>query len=221
MSPTASIVKTLLAGTFAFVAAAQAAVLLSDDFESDHPATVTNVGSLSNWTISNGTVDYLKNYPGISCFGGSNGCLDMDGSSNDAGRITSSATFLIQPDVTYRLSARISGNQRSGDDAVNFGILDMDDGGATWLAVGTAAVAAGQSFGEYTLEFSHTNAAFNARIYFEGTGGDNVGLILDNVLLASLDDGTPGTGVSAPAPLLLAGAGLLAAGLVGRRRRRA
>lgn len=220
MSPFKLTIATLLAASLAFATAAHAAILLSDNFENDHPATVTNVGSLTNWTISNGTVDYLKNYPGISCFGGSNGCLDMDGSTNDAGRITSSATFLIQSNVWYTLTAQVSGSQRSGLDSLALGVLDEDDGGAVWMAAATGNIAAATSFNPVELKFMNLGAPFNARIYFEGVGGDNVGVILDNVVFSD-DSSTPGQGVSAPAPLLLAGAGLLAAGLVGRLRRRA
>lgn len=220
MSPFRLATAAALAAGLAFGTAARAAILLSDDFENDYLDTVTNVGSLSNWTVSNGSVDYLKNYAGISCFGGSSGCLDMDGSTNDAGRITSSATFLIEPNVTYRLSVRVSGSQRSGLDGFAMGLIDVDNGGVDWLTISETGIEANFPFLEYGFDTTHNVAAFNARIFIEGVGGDNVGVILDNVVFSTVSE-TPGQGVDSPAPLLLAGAGLLAAGLVGRRRRRA
>jgi hypothetical protein len=199
----------------AFVAApATAAILFQDNFDSDHVSSVLDVASLNNWTISNGTVDYIRSGGfGITCFGGTGGCLDMDGSTNNAGRITSIATYNFLAGVTYTLEAQVSGNQRGGPtDSISLGFFDTvavaDAASATY-----GGIASADPFAPRTIGFTPGSAG-TYRLFIEGVGGDNVGVILDNVLLR--DDRTA---VPEPATLLLSGLALLAAGAARRRLR--
>ncbi len=202
--------SALALATAIVAAPAQAAVLFQDNFDTDHPLTVTNVASLNNWTISGGSVDYLLAYPGLSCVAG--GCLDMDGSTGNAGRITSIATYNFLAGVTYSLEAQVSGNQRNvGTDSITFGFFDtgtmMDAASATW-----SNILPSDPFTPRTVSFIPGSAG-TYRLFIEGGGGDNIGVILDNVVFR--DDRTA---VPEPATLLLSGLALLAAGATRRRR---
>jgi hypothetical protein len=193
----------------------QATVLFQDNFNSDSASSALNFNSLVNWSVSDGTIDYVRSGGfGISCVGGTGGCIDMDGSTSNAGRITSLATYSLTAGVLYSLAGQISGNQRGGaSDSITFGFVD---------AVTSAEIASGSTFG------IASGAAFSTdghsillatdrivRLYVEAGGGDNIGPILDNVVFS--DDRT--RAVSEPGTVLLAGLGLLAAAALRRRAR--
>ena len=85
---TATLAAAALAGP------AFAGVVFSDNFDSDRSSSALNFDSLLNWDVSEGTIDYIRNGGwGINCAGNSGGCLDMDGSTGNAGRITSKQSF--------------------------------------------------------------------------------------------------------------------------------
>src|SRR4051794_7100300 len=85
---------------------ASAAVVFTDNFDTDIPALNTvPVG----WTVTNGTVDIVASGSyGITCSGN---CVDLDGSTGDAGVLTSNQTF---GPGNFVLSFDLSGNQRGG-----------------------------------------------------------------------------------------------------------
>lgn len=67
-----------------------ATILFQDDFDTDNATSVPNFNAFNNWTVSSGTVDYVRSGDfGISCVGGAGGCVDLDGSTADGGRMTS------------------------------------------------------------------------------------------------------------------------------------
>jgi hypothetical protein len=185
-----------------------ASTALIDDFEAEGvnnnvdlwpvgSHSIYNFNSFANWDVTAGTVD-LKAWddPYIStCYNDSNYCVDLDGSSTDAGVFTTKDGFEAG---TYNVSFALSGNQRKGSDeiTVQFGagalisnlILDWDDDWATYHFVVTLLDG--------------------DKLSFANLGGDNEGVLLDNVSI---------TAIPIPAASFLLAPALL--GFVGFRRK--
>lgn len=198
------------------VAPAHAAIVFSDNFDTDAASSILNFDSLINWTVSGGTIDYIRSGGfGINCAGGTGGCLDMDGSTGNAGRITSRQVFTLDPGLIYTWQFEVSGNQRGGaSDSLLYGLIDAStDTDLVSYVIGPLAPSA--PFATYTLNIIPGTDPITLRLFFEGVGGDNIGVILDNVVLR--DNRT--ANVPEPATLLLSGLALLAAGAVRRRGR--
>lgn len=180
----------------AFTSGAQAAVLFSDNFDSN--ATSLNVVP-AGWTVSNGTVDIIGNgffdfYPGNGAY------IDLDGSTNDAGALSQS--FSLTGGVTYNASFTLGGSTR-GDSNV----VDVSFGSASQ----SFALASNDPLVLFTLGFTPA-ADGSYALTFANQGGDSFGAILLNV----------GITHAIPEPetyaLMLAGLGML--GVVGRRRQK-
>lgn len=201
-----------LAGALA-AGPAHAGIIFSDNFDADNASSALNFNNLINWTVSNGTIDYIRSGGfGIGCAGGTGGCLGMDGSTNNAGRITTRQVFDFDDGVEYVFELALSGNQRGGaSDTVNFGLINVDTGFESVLTAGPLAPNA--AFATFGGSLLGQNFAGNWRFFIEDVGGDNIGAILDNVVLR--DNGV--ANVPEPATLLLAAMGLLAAAGVRRR----
>ncbi len=207
---------TAVALTAALIAApAQAGVIFSDNFEADNSMSVLNSTGLTKWTVSGGTIDYIRHGGwGIGCVGGSGGCLDMDGSTGNAGRITSKQVFSFDSGVQYFIDVALSGNRRGGaSDSVIVGIVQETTGTEIKATIGPLAPTA--PFGTFSVDFSGSSAPGSWRLFAEGLGGDNIGAILDDYVLRDVPRAT----VAAPSTLLLTGLALFAAGAVRRRRR--
>lgn len=181
------------------VGTSQAATIFSDNFDGENAGVgVLNYFGFTQWTVSGGTVDLIGS--GFHNFQPGNGLyVDMDGSTSNAGIMT--RTFSLDAG-NYSLSYSLAGSQRGGDDSVKVML-------GNFVNV-THTLAGNVPFTVFTQTFS-VAAALSADLSFEGIGGDNVGLLLDNVVLSK-------TAVPLPATLLLFGSGI--AGLVGSRIRR-
>ncbi len=192
---------------------AQAGIIFSDNFDADNASSALNFNSLINWTVGDGTIDYIRSGGfGISCVGGTGGCLDLDGSTGNAGRITTRQVFDFDDGVQYVFELALSGNQRGGaSDSVNFGLISEDTGFVSFLTAGPLAPNA--PFATFGGSLMGQDFSGNWRFFIEGVGGDNVGAILDDVVLRD----NRATNVPEPATLLLTAMGLLAAAGVRRR----
>jgi hypothetical protein len=179
-----------------------AALIFSDNFDAENLGVgVLNYAGFANWTVTTGSVDLIGNgywdlQPGNGLY------LDMDGSTGAAGTIMSVALNLNPGQ--YVLSFSAAGNQRT---------LDMD---TMTVSLGSLFSAPGgllgsAPFATYSTPVITVGAPTVASISFAGVGNDNVGLLLDNVELNSIDV------IPAPGAILL---GSIGAGLVGWLRRR-
>lgn len=187
-------------------AGAQAGIIFQDDFNSEAGAvgaSILNYNSFANWTVSDGTVDVVAdpNGWGIRCVGNSGKCVDLDGSTGNAGRLSSNTLTLAAG--TYLLSFDVSGNQRGG--ATDGMVMSL--GGFLSESISLAFNAPWQTI---TRSFT-VGSATTSSIIFNHGGGDNIGMILDNVVLSSVE-------VSEPATLSLLGLGLLGLGMTRRRK---
>ena len=194
---------------------AQAATILySDDFSSI--TTTATPGAPVGWTTLSGSVDSIKSGDwSLNCVGNVGGCVDLDGSTDAAGTMYTTATFNLVAGTTYQLTADVSGNQLGGTypargpDSLSFGFLS---GGVPVAQTGSTAfistILASQPFTPVSLFFTPTSNV-SASIFFGAGGGDNVGPILDNVSLAA---------VPLPAAAWLLLSGLVGFGALGRRK---
>lgn len=189
----AGVLGLLMAG------AAQAGIVLSDNFDGETAAL--NYNGFANWTVSDGTVDVVNHGAfGINCVGGAGKCVDLDGSTGNAGIMTSSSfAFDVGDIVTLSFQAR--GNDRGGPlDALTAGFNFAAPGSGTTFASGgfgvggglfaggtsfsftDAAVASEDPYALYTVGFTAATAG-SLRVFINTSGGDNIGPILDDVTL--------------------------------------
>ncbi len=202
---------------------AMAAIIFQDGFNSETgvggytPSGSTSrlsITGLTSWDVTDGTIDLLvSGEHQTACFGGSGKCIDLDGSSNNAGVMTlNNAISLAAGD--YQLSYKLSGTagaftQTAAGNPNN--VLAEVLGVGSQIEQTTENIAQGASFTTYFLNFNLSSAA-DIQIQFAEFGSntdDNFGAILDDVQLSS---------VPVPAAVWLLGSALV--GLAGFKRKR-
>jgi PEP-CTERM motif len=202
-----SVVVTAMIAVACLPGTAGAAVVFSDNFDAEPGGSQLNYNAFANWNVADGTVDLIASGGfGITCVGGAGKCVDMDGSTSDAGRLESKTTFNLTPG-DYVLTFSVSGNQRGGSaDSMSFGFGSFTDS--------IVDLASDAPFATHNLFFTVASNT-SGTIFFDHAGGDNIGIILDSVVLESRQ-ATPG--VPEPSTLLLLGAGIVGLGAWVRRR---
>lgn len=183
-------VLALLAAGLA--AGSQATVLFSDNFDTENGGnTQLNYASFANWSVTVGTVDLIAN--GAFGLSGSGMFVDLDGSANNAGRLTTIQTFNLTAGTPYILSFRLSGNQRGGANDT----VDVSLGGAFSESFTRAPSAPWQLV---TRNFTPGSNS-SAQLVFDHRGSDNLGILLDDVSLEVVPE---------PASMVALGLGALA-----------
>lgn len=151
--------------------------LFADDFDAENGGVgALNHTGFANWAVTDGTVDLIGNgffdfYPGNGLY------VDLDGSTADAGVLTTTMTFAL-PEGSYELSFDLGGSQRgdSNDVTVTLGGLYTD----------TLTRASADPLAGVSVPVVVPAGGALVTLSFENAGGDNVGAILDNVRLASV-----------------------------------
>ena len=178
--------------------------LFEDNFDGQSQATNA---SLNGWTVSNGTIDVIGAPNFFNLYPGNGNYLDMDGSNLNGGKISTVQTFDILAGVEYFISFSYGKNEQNGNltpESLNFGFDTL-----TPLNLALTAASIG-SLVNVTYSFISATGANDVSLFFEDLGGDNQGVILDNVKLSAVP-------LPAAAPLFLMG--LAGLGAMARRRR--
>ena len=168
------IILTAIAGLalLSTVSQGNAAVLLSDNFNSENGGVgTTNYTGFANWSVTSGSVDLIGNgffdfYPGNGLY------IDLDGSTNQPGQLTSHLTFAPG---SYVLTFDLGGNARG------------DVNKTTDITLGnfstSLTLASASPYQLYTYTFTTTGGNL---VFTDLPGGDqDIGNILDNVTVSS------------------------------------
>ena len=191
--------KTLLALTLlAFASTAQATTIFSDNFDADALGLNTVP---TGWTVTDGTVDVIGAVNFFDFIPGSGKYIDLDGSVNDAGVLTKS--LLLTAGLTYTATFDLAGNHRNSSPETVTGILGVGLGNVS----NTFSLAETAGWTSFSLTFIPIVTG-NYILSFGNSGGDNIGMLLDNVVVSVPDGG---------ATIALLGLALTGLGLLRRR----
>lgn len=180
-------------------------IIFADNFDTAG-GTQLNWDGGANWSVQNGTVDLVATGDyGIDCLGNTGHCVDLDGSRRQAGELMSMNLGPLGPGE-YKFSYWLSGNQRRNNTDVSFAV-SLGNGGI--LSMMTHQLLGSDGWQKYTQTFILTQVTNPVNLNFSHLGGDNVGIMLDNVQLR----------VSEPGVLALLGLGLLVAARRSRKQR--
>jgi len=191
----------LLAGLLAGASTAQAVTIFSDNFDADTLGLNYNA-FLGGWTVSDGTVDligagFFDLHPGNGRY------VDLDGSTGNAGVLSKS--LMLTGGVTYSATFDLGGSRRGDTNVVDVAFGSTLDNFTLLSADGYTSA---------TLMFTPGSTGLYS-LSFANVGGDNLGAILDNVVVASQTAVIP-----EPSTYALMLGGLALVGALARRRNR-
>jgi hypothetical protein len=150
-------------------------ILLSEDFNSENGGNRQDIYfGFTNWDVTDGSVD-LRHRTDFGLTPPTDQVVDLDGGTLDAGRLESKATFTLDPGIAYELRFDLAGNQRiPGTDTVTVSLANVFSEDFTL-----------SQFDPFTTIVREIVVATPASgtLVFDHAGGDNIGLLLDNVHL--------------------------------------
>lgn len=175
-----------------------ASVIFQDNFNLENGGVYqTNYSNFTNWTVSDGTVDLIGAGSPYNYFPGNGLYVDLDGSTGNAGKMTTKSTFGVGQ---YELQFDLGGCY----------VLNQNNTVTVSLGDYTENIILGRNFPLTTfIRDVYVSSPSSMNLIFNHAGGDNVGLILDNVKLTATPE---------PATMSLLGLGL--AGLIRLRKKR-
>lgn len=200
--------KPILAAAVSLLlaSASHAAVVFSDNFDSDALGTPAVP---AGFTVTGGSVDIIgTNFSGsaFDFLPGHGAYIDLDGSTGGSGLLSHSLT--LTGGVTYMATFDLAGSQRGSTETgtVRFGTSAL-----------TYNVASSDGFAGRAVTFMPIVTGSYA-LSFQNDGGDNVGALLDNVVISN----TVAAAVPEPETyaLLVAGLGITAFAIRRKRNQR-
>lgn len=172
--------RPLLAATALALLAttASAQTLFEDNFDGN--PTGLNL-TPAGWTVSSGSVDTVG--PGTFgdvCAPNGGACIDMDGTTSDAGRLQSEASFALLRGVRYNLTFNYIWNSHNqqNPNTMTFGVGNFRE----IMTIDETRPSAPQPYRTWTLSFDGDGST--GAIFFDHQGGDEGGIVIDNVRLS-------------------------------------
>lgn len=199
-----------LAAISLIAAPAKASIIFQDNFDTENKGKGTlNFFKFSQWNVTKGSVDLIGQKTAWDFFPGQGLYVDMDGTGKDSGGITWNEARVLGPGA-YTISFRLGGSQRwDGNNTVRMELSDLFFEDFTFGAKEGLSLITRSFFVKEEVKTLLSFTSLDKR--------DNMGLILDDVLLASEKKDDQSVDISEPATLaMIATALLLIAGL--RRR---
>lgn len=184
----------------------EAAIVFSDNFDTERLGLA--ISNLTNFTVVDGNGDVIG--PGLfDLLPGNGRYVDLDGSLNDPGILTSRALALTTG--TYQLTFDLAGSQR-GD--VNTVVTSVGTT-ANPSRFGSMTIVRNSAdpFETFTIKFAVTSPINDFRFSFANGGNDNFGALLDRVVVEQLS-------VPEPSSLALCGVAAIVGLTYPRLRRR-
>lgn len=169
-----NIIAAAVLGLSMTSAVSAATLVLQDDFEYG-AVDVLNIGPnflAPNWTAGP-TLDYIITNDFGNLCRGTGGCIDLDGSENLSGLLSSVIVFAAG---TYELAFELFGNSRgAGPDSVTITL-------GSWSTTISNILSGDDVSTIVPLTFTTTGGALT----FQNAGGDNIGAVLSSVTLSAV-----------------------------------